>query len=136
MPYPLLNEHSESQYLELEKNFLNLFNFVLSLQTITEGEDLNSDTLKIQHFGALCIRISQAIEEYMDFAQQVRKHQFKGDSTTTNSESAEIFIKCNKQEHKDIIEGLEHFANSYPDLKVADRFKVLANDIKNIKQGG
>ena len=134
MPYPFLNKHSEAQYLELEKNYLNLFNFVQSLQTITEGEDLDSDTLKIKHFGALCMRISQAIDEYIDFTQQVRNRQFKGDSATTTSESAEILIKCSKQEHKDIIEGLEHFADSYPALKVANRFQKLAEDIKNIKQ--
>ena len=41
MPVPFLNKHSEKQYLELETNFLNLFNFVQSLLTHTEGEHLD-----------------------------------------------------------------------------------------------
>ena len=37
MPYPMLNKHSEAQYLELEKNYFYLYNFLQSLLTITEG---------------------------------------------------------------------------------------------------
>ena len=57
MPVPFLNKHSEKQYLELEKNYLNLYNFLQSLLSITEREDLDSDSKKLIHFGALCMRV-------------------------------------------------------------------------------
>ena len=38
--------HSEEQYLKLETNFINLFNAVESLLTITEGEGLENDQQK------------------------------------------------------------------------------------------
>ena len=44
MPYPMLNKHSQKQYLELETVAINLFTAVQSLMTITEGEDLDSDS--------------------------------------------------------------------------------------------
>ena len=44
MPYPMLNKHSQKQYLELETVAINLFTAVHSLMTITEGEDLDSDS--------------------------------------------------------------------------------------------
>jgi len=52
MPYPMLNKHSQKQYLELETVAINLFTAVQSLMTITEGEDLDSDSQKLIHFGA------------------------------------------------------------------------------------
>ena len=44
MPVPFnqkISEHTESQYLELETNYLNLFIFVKSLLAITENKDIN-----------------------------------------------------------------------------------------------
>tara|TARA_R100000664_G_scaffold12249_1_gene19727 strand:- start:8825 stop:9247 length:423 start_codon:yes stop_codon:yes gene_type:complete len=137
MPYPMLNKHSEKQYLELEKNYLNLYTFIQSCLSITEGEDLDSDSKKLIHFGALCMRINQAVEEYAGFTEEVRNVMFKGDSATTSSETeplSEILIKVNKVEYGHIIEALEHFANMYPDSKVADEFQQVADDIKNLKR--
>lgn len=139
MPVPFLNKHSEGQYLELEKNYLNLFNFLQSLLSITEGEDLDSDSKKLNHFGALCMRINQAVEEYADFTEKVRDVMFKGDTATTSlpptEPSGDVLIKTNKEEYALILEALEHMAHSFPDLKIADQFESLANDIKNIKKG-
>tara|TARA_R100000655_G_scaffold52345_5_gene90142 strand:- start:6349 stop:6810 length:462 start_codon:yes stop_codon:yes gene_type:complete len=153
MPYPMLNKHSEAQYLELEKNYFNLFNALQSLLTHTEGEDLDEDSKRLIHFGALCIRINQIVEEYADFTSKVRDVMFKGDSATTtlNSSSVsglsikefktpptpepsgDVQIIVNKKEYGYIIEALEHFASMYPDLKVADQFQQLSNDIKDLK---
>jgi hypothetical protein len=137
MPVPFLNKHSEGQYLELEKNYLNLYNFLQSLLSITEGEDLDSDSQKVIHFGALCMRINQAVEEYSKFTKKVQDVMFTGDSATTPPQkpepSGDIQIIVNKTEYEHIIEGLEHFANMYPDKKVSDEFQQIANDIKNLK---
>lgn len=136
MPVPFLNKHSEGQYLELETYFLNLFGFLQSLLSITEGKDLESNNQKLIHFDALCMRINQAVDEYQEFASKVRNVMFKGDSATTTSETeptSNISIKCNRQEYSLIIEALEHMANSFPDLKIADEFQAIADDIKNLK---
>lgn len=136
MPVPFLNKHSEKQYLELETYFLNLFGFLQSLLSITEGKDLESNNQKLIHFDALCMRINQAVDEYQEFASKVRNVMFKGDSATTTSETeptSNISIKCNRQEYSLIIEALEHMANSFPDLKIADEFQAIADDIKNLK---
>ena len=137
MPYPMLNKHSEEQYLELEKNYFNLYNFLQSLLTITEGEDLDSDSKRLIHFSALCMRINQAVEEYAEFTSKVRDVMFKGDSATTTpipEPAGSVQIIVNKREYGHIIEALEHFASMYPDLKVADEFQQIANDIKNLKK--
>tara|TARA_R100001594_G_scaffold67525_1_gene101811 strand:+ start:1597 stop:2016 length:420 start_codon:yes stop_codon:yes gene_type:complete len=137
MPYPMLNKHSEAQYLDLEKNYLNLFNALQSLLTHTEGEDFNEDSVKLINFGALCMRINQIVEEYADFTSKVRDVMFKGDSATTtpaSEPSGDIQIIVNKKEYEHIVEALEHFANMYPDSKVADEFQQIADDIKNIKR--
>ena len=137
MPVPFLNKHSEAQYLDLEKNYLNLFNFLQSLLSITEGEDLDSDSKKLIHFGALCIIINQAVEEYADFTSKVRESMFKGDSATTTpitEPSGDVQIIVNNREYGHIIEALEHYANMYPDSKVADEFQRIADDIKNLKK--
>ena len=137
MPYPMLNKHSEAQYLELEKNYLNLFNALQSLLTHTEGEDFDQDSTKLVNFGALCMRINQIVEEYADFTSKVRDVMFKGDSATTTpipEPSGDVQIRCNNQEYSLIIEALEHMANSYPNLKVSDEFQQIANDIKNLKK--
>jgi hypothetical protein len=153
MPYPMLNKHSEAQYLELEKNYLNLFNALQSLLTHTEGEDFDQDSTKLVNFGALCMRINQIVEEYANFTSKVRDVMFKGDSATTtlNSSSVsgliieelkeppipepsgDVQIIVNKIEYEHIIEALEHYASMYPDSKIADEFQQIADDIKELK---
>ena len=137
MSVPFLNKHSEKQYLELEKNYLNLFNGLQSLLTHTEGEDFNEDSVRLINFGALCMRINQIVEEYADFTSKVRDVMFKGDSATTTpipEPSGDVQIIVNKREYGHIIEALEHYASMYPDSKVADEFQQIADDIKNLKK--
>ena len=106
--------------------------------TITEGEDLDSDSKKLIHFGALCMRINQIVEEYAPKIQKVEDVMFKGDSATTNSPlpqpSGNVKIIVNSEEYGLIIESLEHMANSFPDLKISDQFQNIADDIKNLKK--
>ena len=134
MPYPMI-KHSESQYLELETNYLNLFNFAQSLLTITEGEDLDSDDIKLSHFNALCRRINEGVERFSDFTEQIRAVKFKGESTTTSpDESARMIqILCDRDEYELIIESLEHMANSWPNMKLSEKFQKVADDIKRLK---
>ena len=132
----MLNKHSEAQYLELEKNYLNLFNALQSLLTHTEGEDFDQDSTKLVNFGALCMRINQIVEEYADFTSKVRDVMFKGDSATTTpipEPSGDVQIIVNKSEYGHIIEALEHYASMYPDSKIADEFQQIADDIKELK---
>ena len=100
IPFGILNKHSEAQYLKLEQKYLNLFNFLESLLTITEGEDLESDSKKLSHFNALCIRVHDGVERFNKFTQQVRDVMFHGNSATTPHvpESAEIVIYFKKRE--------------------------------------
>ena len=136
MPYPMLNKHSEAQYLELEKNYLNLFNALQSLLTHTEGEDFDQDSTKLVNFGALCMRTNQIVEEYADFTSKVRDVMFKGDSATTTpipEPAGVVQIIVNKSEYWHIIEALEHYASMYPDSKIADEFQQIADDIKELK---
>ena len=138
MPYPMLNKHSQKQYLDLETVAINLFTAVQSLMTITEGEDLDSDSKKLIHFGALCMRINQIVEEYAPKIQKGEDVMCKGDSATTNSPlpqpSGNVKIIVNSEEYGLIIESLEHMANSFPDLKISDQFQNIADDIKNLKK--
>ena len=128
MPYPMLNKHSEAQYLELEKNYFNLYNFLQSLLTITEGEDLDSDSKRLIHFSALCMRINQAVEEYAEFTSKVRESMFKGDSATTTpipepsgdvqiieyrEPKTIIVLKVNKKEYGHIICNLLKFVRYF-----------------------
>jgi len=135
IPFGTLNKHSETQYLNLEQKYLNLFNFLESLLTITEGEDLDSDSKKLSHFNALCIRVNEGVERFNKFTQQVRDVMFNGNSATLPRvpESAEVVIYCGKEEYQLIIEALEHLGNSFPDLKRSDQFQDLADDLKNLK---
>ena len=134
IPFGTLNQHSEAQYLKLEQKYLNLFNFLESLLTITEGEDLDSDSKKLSHFNALCIRVNEGVERFNKFTQQVRDVMFQGNSALPRDPgSAEIVIYCGKGEYQLIIEALEHLGNSFPDLKVSDQFQDLADDLKNLK---
>ena len=137
IPFGTLNKHSESQYLKLEQKYLNLFNFLESLLTITEGEDLDSDSKKLSHFNALCIRVNEGVERFNKFTQQVRDVMFQGNSALPRDPgSAEIVIYCGKEEYQLIIEALEHLGNSFPDLKRSDQFQDLADNLKNLKGGG
>ena len=135
IPFGTLNKHSEAQYLKLEQKYINLFNFLESLLTITEGEDLESDSKKLNHFNALCMRINDGVERFNKFTQQVRDVMFHGNSATLPRDpgSAEIVIYCNKEEHQLMIEALEHLGNSFPDSKRSDEFQDLADDIRNLK---
>jgi hypothetical protein len=134
IPFGTLNKHSEAQYLKLEQKYLNLFNFLESLLTITEGEDLDSDSKKLTHFNALCIRVNDGVEQFSKFTQQVRDVMFHGNSALPRYPgSAEIVIYCNKEEHRLMIEALEHLGNSFPDSKRSDEFQDLADDIRNLK---
>ena len=136
VPFGTLNKHSEAQYLKLEQKYLNLFNFLESLLTITDGEDLDSDSQKLSHFNALCIRVHDGVERFNKFTQQVRDVMFQGNSALPRDPgSAEIVIYCGKGEYQLIIEALEHLGNSFPDLKRSDQFQDLADDLKNVKGG-
>ena len=134
----MLNKHSQKQYLDLETVAINLFTAVQSLMTITEGEDLDSDSQKLIHFGALCIRINKIVEEYAPKIQKVEDVMFKGDSATTNpplpQPSGNVQIRVNFEEYSLIVEALEHMACSFPDLKISEQFQNVADDIKNLKK--
>ncbi|QDP53900.1 MAG: hypothetical protein Unbinned202contig1002_29 [Prokaryotic dsDNA virus sp.] len=136
MPVPFLNKHSEEQYLELEKHYLNLHSAMSSLLTITEGEDLDTDSQRLIHFNALCTRVNEIIERFDKITKQVQDSKFKGDSATTSSypESAEVVIYCTKQERDDIIEALENYSMLLDNLKISDRFKLLASEISESKK--
>lgn len=144
MPYPFIAKHDEKQYLKLEEHFMNLHSFLISLQTHTEGEDLNKDSLKLIHFSALCSRISEGIERFDKAYQQVKDAQFKGDSATTTSNDSlpagydkpnnNVQIIVNPREYVMILESLEHLANSFPDDSYCQELQTLANDIKNLKK--
>ena len=134
MPYPMM-KHSEKQYLDLETNYLNLFNFVQSLLTITEGEDLDSDNQRLIHFDALCERINEGVERFSDFTEQVRVVKFKGESTTTppNGSARMIQLILNKREYGHVVDALEHLGNSFPDHKVSDEILQVSKDIQDLK---
>jgi 3-deoxy-D-manno-octulosonic-acid transferase len=135
MPLPFnqkLSQHTEKQYLELETNYLNLFNFVQSLLTITENKDINSDSQRLIHFNALTIRLTEGIKRFQKFTKDLRSNSFSRNSASSDSEGNpyDVRILTSKEEKELIIEALEHMANSYPDLKVSDKFQQIANDIK------
>jgi len=128
----VLNEHSEGQYLKLEQQFLNLYNLLESLLTITEGEDLESDSQRLIHFNALCSRIHDGVERFSDIAQGVRHAKFRGEQIPYPKEAGhETVIYATKTEVKLMIEALEHLGRSYPDLICADQYLTLATDLTN-----
>tara|TARA_R100000234_G_scaffold118837_1_gene100230 strand:- start:5096 stop:5521 length:426 start_codon:yes stop_codon:yes gene_type:complete len=136
MPYPFLQKHSEKQYLDLETNYLNLFNALSSLLTITEGEDLNSDSQRLSHFNALCTRINEIVARFSKVTEQVQTSKFKGDSATTSSKSdpaSVILLWVDQEERGLIVEALENYALMLDDYKVSDNFTKLANEIKEGK---
>tara|TARA_R100000654_G_scaffold34760_2_gene60203 strand:+ start:57 stop:461 length:405 start_codon:yes stop_codon:yes gene_type:complete len=116
---------------------IQLFNAVQSLLTITEGEDLDSDSQRLIHFDALCMRINQICEQYQSKIQRVRDVMLSVDSATTQSKpepSGYIQILVNKDEYSLMVEALEHMANALRDFKDSDKFQELANDIKDLKK--
>ena len=130
-----LKHHSEKQYIDLETQYLNLYNFLESLLTITEGEDLDSDSQRLNHFTALCRRVNEGVERFADFTQGLRDTKFIGNSAPLPEGSGyDTVIYCMKSENKLMIEALEHISNSFPDLKTADQFQELAADLKNFKR--
>ena len=136
MPYPFLQKHSEKQYLDLETNYLNLFNALSSLLTITEGEDLNSDSQRLSHFNALCTRINEIVDRFSKVTEQVQASKFKGDSATTSSKSdpaSVILLWVDQEERGLIVEALENYALMLNEYKVSDKFNKLANEIKEAK---
>ena len=136
MPYPFLQKHSEKQYLDLETNYLNLFNALSSLLTITEGEDLNSDSQRLSHFNSLCTRINEIVARFSKVTEQVQTSKFKGDSATTSSKSdpaSVILLWVDQEERGLIVEALENYALLLDDYKVSDKFNKLANEIKEGK---
>lgn len=98
--------HSERQYLELETNFINLFNAVESLLTITEGENLDSDQLKARHLGALSIRLNDISERFSKIKQEVVSNMFKEDSVNHTLKPP---VSLKEEESKKLIECVEHF---------------------------
>ena len=135
MPVPFnqkLSQHTEKQYLELETNYLNLYNFVQSLLTITENKDIDSDSQRLSHFNALTIRVTEGVRRFEKFTQALQSNLFARNSASSDSvgKPYEVRILTTKEEKKLIIEALEHMSNSYPDLKVSDEFQNLANQIK------
>ena len=136
MPYPFIQKHSEKQYLDLETNYLNLFNALSSLLTITEGEDLNSDSQRLSHFNALCTRINEIVARFSKVTEQVQTSKFKGDSATTSSKSdpaSVILLWVDQEERGLIVAALENYALMLDDYKVSDNFTKLANEIKEGK---
>jgi len=136
MPYPFLQKHSEKQYLDLETNYLNLFNALSSLLTITEGEDLDSDSQRLSHFNALCTRVNEIVARFSKVTEQVQTSKFKGDSATTSSKSdpaSVILLWVDREERGLIVEALENYALMLDDYKVSDNFTKLANEIKEGK---
>ena len=132
----LINQHSETQYLKLEQKYLNLFNFLESLLTITEGEDLDSDSKRLSHFNALCMRINEGVERFHKLTQRVRDVMFNGNSAFTPRvpESAEVVIRFKKRELNLVVDSLEHMARSFPDMSSAAQFEDLADNLKNLKR--
>lgn len=135
MPTPfnkVLAKHTEKQYLDLETNYLNLFNFVQSLLSITENKNIDSDSQRLIHFNALTSRLTEGINRFDKFTKDLRSNLFTRNSASSDSEGKdyEVRILATKQEKKLIIEALEHMANSYPDMKIADEFQQIANEIK------
>ena len=138
MPFPFLKKHSEKQYLDLETNYLNLFNALSSLLTITEGEDLDSDSQRLIHFNALCTRINDIISRFQKVTEQVRDSKVKGDSATTTSHpdpASVILMWLTHKDHKLIIEALENYSLMLHDYKASDDLTKLANQIKELKNG-
>lgn len=128
MPFPFLKRHSEKQYLDLETNYLNLFGAVSSLLTITEGEDLNSDSQRLIHFNALCTRVNEIVDRFEKVTEQVRDSKFKGDSATTTSHpdpASVILMWVSHKDHKLIIEALENYALMLDDYKISNDLNKL-----------
>ena len=135
VPFKKLSNHSEKQYIDLETQYLNLYSFLESLLTITEGEDLDSDSQRLTHFNALCRRVNEGVERFADFTQGLRDIKFIGNSAPLpEGPGYDMVIYCMQSENKLMIEALEHISNSFPDLRKAGDFQELAEDLKNLKR--
>mgnify|MGYP003637412701 FL=1 len=128
----MMSRHTEKDYLDLETNYLNIYNFVESLLTITENKDIDSDSQRLSHFNALTIRINEGVSRFQEFTKALRSNLFAQNSATSGSEGNNYAVRIlvTRQEKKLIIEALEHMANSYPDMKIADEFQEISNQIK------
>tara|TARA_R100000781_G_scaffold94684_1_gene58994 strand:+ start:3698 stop:4087 length:390 start_codon:yes stop_codon:yes gene_type:complete len=123
----MINKHSEKQYLELETNFINLFNAVESLLTITEGEDLNTDELKARHLGALSIRLNEITERFSKIKQGVIDVMFKGDAIHTTPKLPAVSLSVEETER--LIECVEHFICMWEIDNDSSKYKDLLNKI-------
>lgn len=72
------------------------------------------------------------MNRFIKFTKDLRSNSISRNSASSDSEGNpyEVRILTSKEEKELIIEALEHMANSYPDLKVSDKFQQIANDIK------
>ena len=119
--------HSEKQYLELETNFLNLFNAVESLLTITEGENLDSDQLKARHLGALSIRLNDISERFSKIKQEVQSNMFRVDTVIHKKPP----VALEEKESKMLIECIEHFISMWEKVDNPMPYKDLLNKLTN-----
>jgi len=124
----MINKHSEEQYLKLETNFINLFNAVESLLTITEGEGLENDQQKARHLGALSIRLNEITERFSKIKQGVLDVMFKGEPIHTLHPSAKHFL--NEQETELLFECIEHFINMWEKVDDPTPYKDLLEKLK------
>tara|TARA_R100001377_G_C3082778_1_gene73014 strand:+ start:74 stop:478 length:405 start_codon:yes stop_codon:yes gene_type:complete len=128
----ILAQHTESQYLDLETNYLNLYNFTESLLSITENKDIDSDSQRLTHFNALTIRLNEGLNRFQKFTKDLRGSLFTRNSANSNPEgnNYEVRILATKREKKLIIESLEHLARSFPDMVASAELQKIADNIK------
>ena len=126
----MIREHSEEQYLELETNFMNLFNSVQSLLTITEGENLDSDTAKLNHFKALCKRINSISNRFQKAYDKTVNDMYNGDrDKIENTPKHHAFL--NQKEYDMLLECIDHFIQMYGVVENEIPYKDLRNKITN-----
>ena len=123
----MINKHTEEQYLELETNFLNLFNAVESLLTITEGEDLNSDSQRLSHFNALCERVTSITERFSKIKQGVLNNMFPKSSI---NHKPKPLVSLNENETKKLFECVEHYICMFERENQVSDYKNLLKKIK------
>ena len=123
----MINKHSEKQYLELETHFLNLFNAIESLLTITEGKDLERESERLVHFNALCERVNFITEKFSKIKQGVLANQFPKSSVNHTTKPP---VSLNENETKKLIECIEHYVCMFEFENEASDYKNLLNKIK------
>ena len=127
----MIREHSEDQYLKLEANFMNLYNSVQSLLTITEGEDLDNDEQKIIHFNALCKRINDITEHYQKAYKKTVNDMYKGDrDKQENTPYRHNFL--NEKEYRMVLECIDHFIEMYGVVENELPYKNLRDKIADV----